>query len=77
MCPKRDERLVSVLVIMPDELSLQLHNLELVIVHLSDHFSAITARYTSKIANSRVDQMRCALSWPVSLHFATLGPKRD
>jgi hypothetical protein len=33
-----DERLVSVFVIMPDEVSLQLHYLELVIVHLSDHF---------------------------------------
>jgi hypothetical protein len=33
-----DECLVSVFVIMPDEVSLQLHNLELVIVHLSDHF---------------------------------------
>src|SRR5262249_35465565 len=32
-----DERLVSVFVIMPDEVSLQLHHLELVIIHLSDH----------------------------------------
>ena len=33
-----DERLVSVSVMMPDKVSLQLHNFELVIVHLGDHF---------------------------------------
>jgi methyl coenzyme M reductase subunit C len=33
-----DERLVSVFVIIPDEVSLQIHDLELIIVHLGDHF---------------------------------------
>src|SRR6516225_1662486 len=33
-----DERLISISMMMPDKVSLQLHNLELVIVHFSDHF---------------------------------------
>jgi len=33
-----DERLISIFMMMPDKVSLQLHNLEMVIVHFSDHF---------------------------------------
>src|SRR5215469_8429848 len=33
-----DERLVSVFMIVPDEVTVQLHNLEMVIVHFGDHF---------------------------------------
>jgi hypothetical protein len=31
-----DERLISILVVMPNEVSLQLHDLELVVVHFGD-----------------------------------------
>src|SRR6476660_3031977 len=33
-----DERLVRVAVFVPEELALQLHDLELIVVHLSDNF---------------------------------------
>jgi hypothetical protein len=65
-----DERLVSVFVIMPDEVSLQLHHLELVIVHFSDHFWLPLLIEQVKLLH-KVD---CSVFHLISSTFAVFSP---
>src|SRR5215469_18341919 len=64
-----DESLVSVFVIMPDEVALQLHNLELVIVHLSDHFWLPFLMEQAKLLH----EVDCPVLHLISSTFAVLS----